>query len=53
MGAFYRVQVLWSDSMTQSAAEYLETPEGRGMRTVEFVRTERYTDLEELKEEMK
>ena len=28
--AFYRVQVLWDEAMAQTAAEYLESPEGRG-----------------------
>jgi len=32
--AFYRVQVLWDEAMAQTAAEYLETPEGQGKQLV-------------------
>lgn len=32
--AFYRVQVLWDEAMAQTAAEYLESPEGRGKQLV-------------------
>ena len=34
--AFYRVQVLWDEAMAQTAAEYLETPEGQGKQLVVF-----------------
>ena len=34
--AFYRVQVLWDESMAQSVAEYLESDEGRDKRVVVF-----------------
>jgi hypothetical protein len=30
--AFYRIQVLWDETMAQSAADYLGSPEGRGRR---------------------
>ncbi len=30
--AFYRVQVLWDEAMAQTAADYLESPEGRQSR---------------------
>ncbi len=32
--AFYRVQVLWDETMAQTAAEYLKSPEGQGRRLV-------------------
>jgi uncharacterized iron-regulated protein len=32
--AFYRVQVLWDETMAETAAEYLEGPEGQGKRLV-------------------
>jgi uncharacterized iron-regulated protein len=32
--AFYRVQVLWDETMAQTAAEYLESPEGRRKQLV-------------------
>ena len=32
--AFYRVQVLWDEAMAQTAAEYLESPEGQGKQLV-------------------
>ncbi|MBI5439763.1 MAG: ChaN family lipoprotein, partial [Deltaproteobacteria bacterium] len=32
--AFYRVQVLWDETMARSAADFLESPEGRGRRLV-------------------
>jgi uncharacterized iron-regulated protein len=34
--AFYRVQVLWDEAMAQTAAEYLESPEGQGKQLVIF-----------------
>ena len=34
--AFYRVQVLWDEAMAQTAAEYLESPEGQGRQLVVF-----------------
>jgi uncharacterized iron-regulated protein len=34
--AFYRVQVLWDESMAQSIAEFLESDEGRDKRVVVF-----------------
>lgn len=34
--AFYRVQVLWDEAMAQTAAEYLESPEGEGKQLVIF-----------------
>jgi len=34
--AFYRVQVLWDEAMAQTAAEYLESPEGQGKQLVVF-----------------
>jgi uncharacterized iron-regulated protein len=34
--AFYRVQVLWDETMAQTAAEYLESPQGRGKRLMIF-----------------
>jgi uncharacterized iron-regulated protein len=32
--AFYRVQVLWDETMAQTAAEYLQSPEGKGSQLV-------------------
>lgn len=32
--AFYRVQVLWDETMAQTAARYLESPEGKGKQLV-------------------
>jgi uncharacterized iron-regulated protein len=32
--AFYRVQVLWDETMAQTVAEYLESPAGRGRHLV-------------------
>jgi uncharacterized iron-regulated protein len=34
--AFYRVQVLWDESMAQSIAEFLDSEEGRNKRVVVF-----------------
>ena len=34
--AFYRVQVLWDETMAETAARYLTSPEGRGRRLVVF-----------------
>jgi len=34
--AFYRVQVLWDETMAQTAAEYLESQAGRGRRLIVF-----------------
>jgi uncharacterized iron-regulated protein len=34
--AFYRVQVLWDETMAQTAADYLSSPEGEGKRLVIF-----------------
>jgi len=34
MEAFYRVQVLWDETMAQTAADYLRSPEGKGKRLV-------------------
>lgn len=34
--AFYRVQVLWDETMAQTGAEYLKSPEGKGRRLVVF-----------------
>jgi uncharacterized iron-regulated protein len=34
--ALYRVQVLWDETMAQTAAEYLEGPAGRGRRLLVF-----------------
>jgi uncharacterized iron-regulated protein len=34
--AFYRVQVLWDETMAQTAADYLSGPEGEGKRLVIF-----------------
>jgi uncharacterized iron-regulated protein len=36
LGAFYRVQVLWDETMAESAARYLASPEGRGRRLIVF-----------------
>ena len=32
--ALYRVQVLWDEAMAQTAADYLESPEGMGKQLV-------------------
>ncbi|NOY44443.1 MAG: PDZ domain-containing protein [Deltaproteobacteria bacterium] len=34
--AFYRVQVIWDETMAETAARYLRSPEGRGKRLVVF-----------------
>jgi uncharacterized iron-regulated protein len=34
--AFYRIQVLWDETMAETAAEYLKSPEGKGRRLVVF-----------------
>ncbi len=34
--AFYRVQVLWDETMARTGAEYLKSPEGSGKRLVIF-----------------
>ena len=34
--AFYRVQVLWDETMAQTAADYLRSPEGQGKRLLVF-----------------
>jgi uncharacterized iron-regulated protein len=34
--AFYRVQVLWDETMAQTAADYLKSPEGKGKRLLIF-----------------
>lgn len=34
--AFYRVQVLWDETMAQTAADFLQSPEGQGKRLVIF-----------------
>ncbi len=36
LDAFYRVQVLWDETMAQTAAEYLKSPEGKGRHLVVF-----------------
>jgi uncharacterized iron-regulated protein len=33
---FYRVQVLWDETMAQTAAAYLRSPEGKGRRLIVF-----------------
>lgn len=34
LDAFYRIQVLWDETMAQTAAEYLQSPAGQGKRLV-------------------
>ena len=34
LDAFYRIQVLWDETMAQTAAEYLQSPAGKGKRLV-------------------
>ncbi len=34
--AFYRIQVLWDETMAQTAAEYLKSPAGKGRHLVVF-----------------
>ncbi|MBI5015738.1 MAG: ChaN family lipoprotein [Deltaproteobacteria bacterium] len=33
---FYRIQVLWDETMAQTAADFLQSPEGQGRRLVVF-----------------